>query len=608
MGSILNDRRRRKVAWTTSLLLPAALLGLAARGDPPAEIERLVTELGDPDYAVRETASDRLASLGHDAADALLTAAEVSDDLEVALRARWLAEPGSPLRGSDPAEVTQLLENLAKAAGSERTRIMHRLLRLPDDAGIEPLARLVRLEPTAAGSLVAAALLADEWRPDNPYWPGMAALIMAVVGAIERPASRFLRGFVAHTAPTSDAAAAAGLEACREALAILDRGLDEPPRSDTEEPDAAEVTESHRVLRRLLVELMARAGRQEDALAAARRLLPNHRQDAAIDPDQQAAVELHWLADHGLPAAVELVADRIAAEDAGPLLLYAAAFARRVGEPADPAAAVRLATRARRRLAGIDGGDRERAQLIAAVTLAEWAAFDWVDEVYADLLGDPGTSSDRRVQATILHSELLHEQGRDAEAAAVLATIMDPETGQAERAALLFNRDAESLRSRMLYFAACAEPDLAASRRLLEAALRANASDVDALIAIYRLPDNTPEQQAEAAARIGRALSQIEEEIEAVPGDPTGKNEYAWLVANTEGDLEKATGYSRASLELSPDSGSFLDTLAHCHAAAGNLDRAIRTQWLAVTQDPHSPMIRRNYERFLALAAGDPPE
>ena len=607
MGSILNDRHRRTIAWTTSLLLPAALLGLAARGDRPAEIERLVTELGNPDYAVRETASDRLASLGHDAADALLTAAEVSDDLELALRARWLADPGSPLRDSDPAEVRRLLEDLAKAVGSERIRIMHQLLRLPDDAGIEPLARLVRLEPTAAGSRVAAALLADEWRPDNPYWPGMAARILAGLGASERPASRFLRGFVAHTTATPNAAAAAGLEACRAALAILDRGLDEPPR-DEEQPDAAEVTESHRVFRRLLVELLARAGRRDDALAAARRLLPSRRQDAAIDPDKQAALELHWLADHGLPDAVDLVADRLATENAGPLLLYAAAFARRVGEPADPTAAALLATRARRRLAAIDGGDRERAQLIAAITLAEWAAFDWVDEVYADLLGDPGTSAERRVQAVILHSELLHEQGRDAEAAAALATIMDPATGQAERAALLFNRNAESLRSRMLYFAACAEPDPAASRRLLEAALRSYARDVDALIAIYRLADNTPEQQAEAVARIGRALSQIEEDIEAVPGDPNGKNEYAWLVANTVGDLEKATRYSRASLELSPDSGSFLDTLAHCHAAAGNLDRALRTQWLALKTDPHSPMIRRNYERFLALAAGDPPE
>jgi len=607
MGSILHDRRRRTIAWTTSLLLPAALLGLAARGDRPAEIERLVTELGDPDYAVRETASDRLASLGHDAADALLTAAEVSDDLEVALRARWLANPGSPLRGSDPAEATRLLEDLAKAVGSERNRIMEQLLRLPDDAGIEPLARLVRLEPTAAGSRVAASLLADEWRPDNPYWPEMASRILAGLGASERPASRFLRGFVAHTAATSDAAAAAGLEACREALAVLDRRLDEPPRDDGE-PDAADVTESRRIFRRLLVELLARAGRRDDALAAARRLLPNRRQDAAIDADQRAALEIHWLAEHGLPAAVELVADRLAAEDVGPLLLYAAAFAHRAGEPADPTAAALLATRARRRLAGIDGGDRERAQLIAAVTLAEWAAFDWVDEVYDDLLGDPGTSAERRVQAVILHSELLHEQGRDAEAAAALATIMDPATGQAERAALLFNRNAESLRSRMLYFAACAEPDPAASRRLLEAALRSYARDVDALIAIYRLADNTPEQQAEAVARIGRALSQIEEDIEAVPGDPNGKNEYAWLVANTVGDLEKATRYSRASLELSPDSGSFLDTLAHCHAAAGNLDRALRTQWLALKTDPHSPMIRRNYERFLALAAGDPPE
>jgi hypothetical protein len=70
-------------------------------------------------------------------------------------------------------------------------------------------------------------------------------------------------------------------------------------------------------------------------------------------------------------------------------------------------------------------------------------------------------------------------------------------------------------------------------------------------------------------------------------------------VANTEGDLAKATRYSRLSLESSFDSASYLDTLAHCQAAGGDLARAVRTQWLAVRQEPHSLLVRRNYERFL---------
>ena len=57
-----------------------------------AALEALVEQLGDSSYAVRERASQRLAAAGATAADVLLAAAEQSDYLEVALRARWLAE------------------------------------------------------------------------------------------------------------------------------------------------------------------------------------------------------------------------------------------------------------------------------------------------------------------------------------------------------------------------------------------------------------------------------------------------------------------------------------------------------------------------------------
>ena len=77
-------------------------------------------------------------------------------------------------------------------------------------------------------------------------------------------------------------------------------------------------------------------------------------------------------------------------------------------------------------------------------------------------------------------------------------------------------------------------------------------------------------------------------------------------MANTEGDVAKATRYSRQSLEAAFDNASYLDTLAHCHAAGGDLEQAVRTQWLAVKQEPHSPLIRRNYERFRSRASAAP--
>jgi tetratricopeptide (TPR) repeat protein len=153
----------------------------------------------------------------------------------------------------------------------------------------------------------------------------------------------------------------------------------------------------------------------------------------------------------------------------------------------------------------------------------------------------------------------------------------------------------------MLYFDSCAAAargDAAGRRRLVEEAVAAYPKDVDALIALYKLPDNTPAQRQEAADRVAQAVEQIDGEIQAVPDETQGYNEFAWLVANTEGDIEKATRYSRLSLDKSPDESSFLDTLAHCHAAAGRLPAAVRTQSLAHRLEPHGRTIQRNLERF----------
>ena len=46
------------------------------------------------------------------------------------------------------------------------------------------------------------------------------------------------------------------------------------------------------------------------------------------------------------------------------------------------------------------------------------------------------------------------------------------------------------------------------------------------------------------------------------------------------------------------DSSSYLDTLAHCQAAAGNKAAAVRTQSLAIRQEPHNRTIRKNLNRF----------
>ncbi len=593
----------RPRSWCAAVLAATVALltaGTTGAGTPAApEVAALIEQLGDPDYAIREAAAARLAALGTDASDALLEAAESHPDVEVAIRARWLVETLPLTFADDPPEVATLLDRFSRGDLDDRVQIMHRLLRLEDDAGIEPLARIVRLERTDAGSRIAAALLAREWQPGEPAWPGLRERIVAGVGASSRATARLLRGLAAATAAASPERA--GIDDMAAAVAALDGAED--AEGGVEDPgDAALGREkTQRIFRRCLVELLVTAGRRDAAIVEARRLLAASA--ASVAREELTAAELAWLTDHGLPEAVDLVADRLDGEIDEPLVVYAAANAWR--KRGDPMRAAALAATARKqfRAEGVDVSQR----LQAAMLLARWGAADWALVEYRSIIDDPEAPVGEFALAGILGAEFLHEHDRDAEAADLLRRVIEGRSDDdgMEQILMRLERDPRSVRSRMLYFSACAAAargDAAEERRLVEDSLRSYGKDVDSLIAIYRLSGDSTDRRDDARARITRALEQIEEEIQALPDESNGYNEYAWLVANTEGDIRKATRYSKRSLEQSFDSSSYLDTLAHCRAAAGDFAAAVRMQRLAARQEPHNRAIRRNLERFERMA------
>ena len=584
----------------------AAVDAVPGQAEPTdEEISRLVEQLGDADYAVREAAARRLADIGTAAADRLLTAAEVSDDLEVALRARWLVEAIPPSSPADPAEVAAALAGFAKADFSKRVQIMHRLLRFDDDAGIEPLARIVRLERSAAGSRVAAALLAREWRAGDAAWASMRPKIAAGVRTSERPAAKFLRAVVAASAPTVEPASLGrAADEAAAVVAVMDRAAAAGEAGGDGAAESAGDRMTLAIFRRTLVDLQLAAGRRDQAIDSVRRMMkecrPSGDEDESVD--NQLAGIVVWAVDHGLPEAVDCLADRwpdLAIDE--PLPAYAAALAFRAR--GDHQRATTLAAAAGKQLsAAADSPFANR--LRAAILLARWGATDWATGEYDRLVSDPRTPVSEFAFAGILYAEFLHDQQRESEAAAILRTILD---GGGEREAvtddvlLKLQRDTAMVRGRMHFFESCAAEargDTAGRRRALEDAVRVYPKEVDSLIALYKLPDNAAEQKAATVDRIERVLKQVDDEISAVPNDANSYNEYAWLVANTEGDLRKATRYSKKSLELSFDSSSYLDTLAHCRAAAGDFPGAIRTQSLALRGEPHNATLRRNLERF----------
>jgi hypothetical protein len=594
------------VFWCLAAALASGPVAEAMTDD---EVAALIRQLGDDDFAARESAAATLATLGGEVSDALLAAAESSADLEVALKARWLVESLPLATSDDPPDVAALLDRFSRSDYDGRVQLMHRLLRLDDDAGIEPLARIVRLERTATGSRIAAALLVREWQPDDPFWPAVAARISAGLGPSSRPAARFLRGLVDASLAESPATAAPSRDDAVAALAILARPDAAAARpTDFDDPNDLTLDDATtlRIFRRGLIDLLLAAGLRDEALAEAKRLLDACRVGAS--EEYRTADEVVWLADHGLPEAADLLAERLAAmditdkADRQPLVAYAVAVAAERRGAADTAAA--QANRARRWLhaADVDLGHR----LQAAMLLAKWGAADWAVAEYESITADPEAPAGDFALAAILAAEFLHDRERDAEAAEMLRHVVEgrkPDDGM-DQILMRLERDPRELRSRMLYFRACdaaARSDMAGQRRLLEESLKSHAKEVDTLIAWYRLAGST-EARAEAKARVARVLEQIDEEIQAVPDDPNGYNEYAWLVANTEGDVRRATRYAKRALERSFDSASYLDTLAHCRAAGGDLVGAVRAQLVAARHEPHSLTIRRNLARFRTAA------
>ncbi|MEI6240468.1 MAG: hypothetical protein WCR51_08760 [Planctomycetia bacterium] len=569
----------------------------------------LIASLGDDDYHRRETAAAELKALGPTAIDALLAAAETSGDLEVALRARWLVETIPFEMPHDPPEVVKLLSRFKRRDFDDRVQAMHRLLRVDDDAGIEPLARVTRLDPSTAASRVAAALLAREWRPDDPAWPAMRNRIDAGLGPSTRPAARFLSALVAFTGSDGGANHDATLAAAAAALGALRRPAadDAPALAGGDEGDERVVVgRTLRIFERCHARMLLAAGRRDAALAAATAMLDEAL--AADDTDRQVAEcvdTLAWAVEAGLPEAVEAVLAVPELFQRRPLVAHAVALAEQ--------ARGREAAAAERFAAGFEAvvldGFIERLQ--AAVMLAKWGRVEWATRSYDAILDDMDLPGAERALAATMYAELLHDLEREEEATRCLRRIFgddEPADGKRERAPPLeqFGRDPRSARSRMHFFESCAlaqRGDAAGRRAAVERALAIYPKDVDALIALHSLPDNTDEQQADAGRRIKAALAQLEEDIQAVPDDTAGYNEYAWLVANTEGDIEKATRYSKLSLVKSFDNASFLDTLAHCHAAAGRHEAAIRTQRLARRHEPHNRTIQRNLERFEKLAS-----
>ncbi|HEX3725604.1 MAG TPA: hypothetical protein VHV08_05150, partial [Pirellulales bacterium] len=134
-------------AATTTSCLAGQASGVATDDALQQKIARLIDQLGDPQYSVRQRAQRELVKLGYEAFDALVEA-ENSDDPEVAMQASYLVRLVRVewAREGDPKPIQQILRDYEAQSDDRRLSRIKQLADLPGGQGLEWLARLVRFE------------------------------------------------------------------------------------------------------------------------------------------------------------------------------------------------------------------------------------------------------------------------------------------------------------------------------------------------------------------------------------------------------------------------------------------------------------------------------
>ena len=589
-------------------LLPAKTVASSNAGEDsisPQKVAELIAQLGDTNYAIRESATQQLRMIADHAIDQLLDAADQSNDLETALRAQWILETVSLIGPDDPPEVADLLKNFSSRSLSQQISALSRLIRLEENAGIKPLARLIRTNRSARTSYLAALILLQEWRPADPYWPQLAAQIPDKLKISQRPAAVLIKSLVnfSQVADNPENKLDQKQDAFENLETALENFLELTPfntqtfGSNTTTRGVNEL--AHEIVVRCHACAALQAGFPDRGVAVAKELFEFIPKNS--DKYQLATADvLFWAAHCGLANLVNHLPESLQATiENQAITLYAAARCEQSN--GNETLANEMAQRA-----FALGSDKTNEQMLAAVRLDHWGLVDWADREYRRVITAPTLSAQQIIPFSIQWAELLNDFDRCEEAAAILQDVLTGSHGTIKNIRVMdsLGYSKEALAARQRFFLSRADKEKnkrKSERQALDKALDEYPEEIDTLIAYYHFPGLLAADKEHIVGLIQGALKKLQQRIDREPDEPNPYNEYAWLVANTEGDLLRATRYSKRSLNLDFDSASFLDTLAHCYAAAGNRNEAIRCQVVALRKDPGSNTIQKNLQKFLSM-------
>lgn len=570
----------------------------------PEHIRSLIEALGNADYFVRQKAESELCKIGFDAVDALTVATEY-DDMEIATRANRLlnvirsnwAVPG------ESAVVSQLLAGYdSQDDGSREAKIIG-LIHLPENQGLPAICRVIRHERSLLLAKMAALRLLEAMAgPDLPTplekrvvrdvprsyrdieKSDLAATLQKGLGTCRRAPARWVLAWLqAKRDPQALAEIWTQLIAEEEGL------LFRQPRNTS-----LSIVES---LLKFQIAAMRKIDRSADAVASVERLIKLHRGE----PIELVRL-LNWLIDQKDWTATILVEKRckaMIAESANLLYLVAEAQARR----GDAAAAEQSASQALK--LNPDNNEPSLAvHYFSGESLEQRGRFDWATKEWEHVIHNAPPKSLVGIAAARRLAELYHDLEDDRRAAETLGHIEKVYTKRSNQWPLLSQESGDAvslgtLRARMYYFDAChwkVQGNRTKQLECLDKALATQFYDIEVLIECYQMPDPHADYRAKIRKLIEKRLCELREQVADLGSNAAAAqpcNEFAWLVANTYGDLEEALQLSKRSLNLVGENGSYCDTLARVYFAKTDYASALKYQTRAAELLPYTRSVQK---------------
>ena len=590
-------------SWLVRLLLVSNACPLYAETATPLSaiqqrVDKLIQQLDSQGYVQRKHAENELRHLGHEAFDQLLEA-QYNDSSEISLAAKQLIGRLSIAwwRSDDPEITQQVMRDYQRLLVDLRETRSEWLAQLEDGLGFGAVMRIVRYEPSELLSKQAAIeIFKNLDRKDESQVAAFNQAVETVLGSSQRASAEWLRILRDELKEPSAKNLSAWL-----ALAADEEKLDDGPRSSSD--IAAELYKT----------IATHAFRQNEIETA--KLATSKLVDLQKDDEKALMATSAWLLDENQ---TELFIGKVwnRFEDYKkrvPRFVYLAAEAL----AKDPAESQKLADQAYAMTEDNPGLTNAIAVAIARVEsasdLENRGHTEWAIREYKRLAKIEKTALWRlamiKEQSVIMLSELLHDKQREEEAADVLAEMLTDDSDEFRD-----KEESAGLVSRMYYFRSehfRLQSDREKQIEFLRKAIKADPTDADVLIAMYRLPRADKAWKEETRKLIRKAVGRFESRLQPLEGAKElerradvakNLNQIAWLVGNTEGDYKRAIAQSRRSLELRPHSPGSLDTLGRAYFADGDLKNAIKYQRRAVMLQPNSLQIQRQLYEFETAA------